>query len=96
MTSMKDYVDEIMKEVFEIPGENDHTPDYQKGVEIVCCPFCQCEELVIYFKETKYGHKAYHSCPNCEKAWLIEFDHINETYSASEIDWSVNLPDVPE
>ena len=96
MKSMKEYVDEIMNEIFNLPSEMRNEPDYKDCIEMVRCPFCQCEDLVIYFKETKYGHKAYHSCPNCEKAWLIEFDHINETIETKEIDWSVNLPEIPE
>ena len=96
MKSMKEYVDEIMKEVFEMPQGNEHEPNYQKGVEMACCPFCNSEDLVIYFKETPIGQNAYHNCPSCQKAWLVEFDHINETYSASEIHWSVNLPEIPE
>ena len=96
MKSMKDYVDEIMKEVFEIPDGNEHEPNYKKGVEMECCPFCRSEDLVIYFKETRNGQNAYHSCPNCEKAWLIEFDYINETITGGEIDWSVDLPEVTE
>jgi hypothetical protein len=95
MKSMKDYVDEIMKEFFEMPDENEHKPNYQKGLEMACCPFCHSEDLVIYFQETAIGQNAYHNCPNCEKAWLIEFDYGKETCTASEVDWPVNLPAVP-
>jgi uncharacterized protein YbaR (Trm112 family) len=94
MKSMKDYVDEIMKEVFEMPKGIEHEPNYQKGLEMACCPFCNGVDLIIYFRETAIGQNAYHKCPSCKKAWLIEFDYTNDSYAASEIEWSVDLPDV--
>ena len=42
MTGMKDYFDDMMRNIKEIPKADVESPNFMECVEACICPFCHC------------------------------------------------------
>lgn len=93
MTSMKDYVDEMMDDIAESNGSDENEPSFQESFEAGVCPFCHSEEFIILIKKEPQGKSFYHTCPFCGNSWVLSFDPETDEIIASEIDLSEFLPD---
>jgi len=96
MTGMKDYFNDMMRNIKEIPKADVESPNFMECVEACICPFCHSEEFIIFLKNIPIGKAFYHFCPYCSKSWAVEYDRFTGEHCAGEIDLSDFLPDDPE
>ena len=93
MTSMKNYIDEMMDDNANGDQSDDNGPKSREKSEVGFCPYCHSEECIILIKKQPQGKMIYYTCPYCRTCWVIDTDPETGDCIGREISMSEIFPD---
>ena len=96
MTSMKDYVDEMMNETNE-NNNNEQDDIYEDYYANLICPFCKCVEINMLIRQNPHNDEdriIFNQCTECERTWVAA--NIEGDGQLLEIDLRPLFPKKPE